>query len=562
MKQFRGSAENKTPTEHLTVIFIRKRFIFAYPTILKGKYMNTKIKKLIAALLIPAILLTSAACSSGNEAEVTTPTETAANTSAAQDTEQASEEDPAADTSSETVQTEKTEETSESALSDTTETTETAETTESSETSSQETTTEAAATTEETTTVSTTTATSATTTSVSTATSKAATTTSATTTTAATTTIAATTAATTTKPAETTSAPTTSPVSGMRQITTMELVREMGVGINLGNTLESCHVTWISNPTVSSFETAWGSPIITDDIIKGYAKCGFGVLRIPVAWSNLMSANYTIHPDYMARVKQIVDWTLDSGMYAIVNIHYDSGWWSEFPTDKEKCMKKYTRIWEQISEAFKDYPDKLMFESLNEEGGWESLWNRWSGSTNGKAESFGILNEINQKFVDIVRSSGGNNPKRHLLIAGYNTDIELTCDSLFVMPSDKENRCAVSVHYYTPSTFCILEEDADWGKAKTEWGSANDVKELTDNLDKVKARFIDKGIPVIIGEYGVSTGNKTPEMIRLFLSSVAKEAYSRQICPVLWDITNVFYDRQLCKFRDDELLRQILAAKS
>ena len=125
----------------------------------------------------------------------------------------------------------------------------------------------------------------------------------------------------------------------MRQITTMELVREMGVGINLGNTLESCHVTWISNPKVSDFETAWGSPIITEDIIKGYAKCGFGVLRIPVAWSNLMSADYTIHPDYMARVKQIVDWTLDSGMYAVVNIDYDGGWWTNFPTDKEECMR-------------------------------------------------------------------------------------------------------------------------------------------------------------------------------------------------------------------------------
>ena len=205
-----------------------------------------------------------------------------------------------------------------------------------------------------------------------------------------------------------------------------------------------------------------------------------------------------------------------------------------------------------------------MFESLNEEGGWESLWNRYTGGggSEGKAKSFGILNEINQKFVDIVRSAGGNNPKRHLLIAGYNTDIDLTCDSLFVMPSDKENRCAVSVHYYTPSTFCILEEDADWGKAKTDWGSDKDVKELTGNLDKVKKRFIDSGIPVIIGEYGVSTGNKTPETIRLFLSSVAKEAYDRQICPVLWDITNVFYDRQQCKFKDDQLLKQIMAAKS
>ncbi len=535
-----------------TGYYLGALYLCLSPHFLKGLHMNLNIKKLIAAIMVPAMLLTSAACSSESDAEITTPAEVTVDVTTPEESEQVSEESSAVDSSSENTQTEKTEKTSE-----TTKTEETEETTEFSEVSSEETTTFA----EETTTASTTAATSATTTTTA-ATTTAEATSTATKTTEATTTIAATTAATTTKPAETTSAPTTSPVSGMRQITTMELVREMGVGINLGNTLESCHVTWISNPTVSSFETAWGSPIITEDIIKGYAKCGFGVLRIPVAWSNLMSADYTIHPDYMARVKQIVDWTLDSGMYAIVNIHYDSGWWSEFPTNKEKCMKKYTRIWEQISEAFKDYPDKLMFESLNEEGGWESLWNRWSGSTNGKAESFGILNEINQKFVDIVRSSGGNNPKRHLLIAGYNTDIELTCDSLFVMPSDKENRCAVSVHYYTPSTFCILEEDADWGKAKTEWGSANDVKELTDNLDKVKAHFIDKGIPVIMGEYGVSTGNKTPEMIRLFLSSVAKEAYSRQICPVLWDITNVFYDRQQCNFKDGELLRQILAAKS
>lgn len=348
----------------------------------------------------------------------------------------------------------------------------------------------------------------------------------------------------------------------MRDMTTMEIVRDMGLGINLGNTLESCG-TWISKSGgVSGYETAWGSPVITEEMIKGYAKCGFGVLRIPVAWSNLMEEDYTIHPDYMARVKQITDWTIDSGMYAIVNIHYDSGWWANFPTDKEECMKKYTRIWEQITEEFKDYSDKLMFESLNEEGGWESLWNRWSGSDKGKAESFGLLNEINQKFVDIVRGSGGNNEKRHLLIAGYNTDIDLTCDKAFIMPEDKEKRCAVSVHYYTPSTFCILEQDASWGKAQSEWGSEADVKQLNDYMDMLKTAFIDNGIPVIIGEYGVSTGNKTPEMIRLFLSSVAKEAYKRQLCPVLWDITDVFYDRGTCKFKDEQLLEQIMAAKA
>ena len=98
-----------------------------------------------------------------------------------------------------------------------------------------------------------------------------------------------------------------------------------------------------------------------------------------------------------------------------------------------------------------------MFESLNEEGGWEELWNRYSNEGD-KEKSFSILNEINQKFVDIVRASGKNNGKRHLLIAGYNTDIDLTCDELYKMPADPENRCAVSVHYYTPSTFAILEK--------------------------------------------------------------------------------------------------------
>ena len=346
---------------------------------------------------------------------------------------------------------------------------------------------------------------------------------------------------------------------GMRQISTMDLVREMGLGINLGNTLDTCNVTWIENPTVSSFETAWGSPIITKAMIQGYANSGFGVLRIPVSWSNLMGENYTIHPDYMARV--IVDWTLETGMYAIVNIHYDGGWWSKFPAEKDECMRKYTRIWQQISETFAYYPDKLMFESLNEEGGWESLWNRWSGSADGKAESFGLLNEINQKFVDTVRSSGGNNYGRHLLIAGYNTDVQLTCDPLFKMPYDYMYRCAVSVHYYTPSNFCIIEEDTDWATARSDWGNENDINELNYYMDLLKTTFIDKGVPVIIGEYGTTTGNKTPETVRLFISSVAKAAYSRRLCPVLWDTQNHFYDRNQCKFIDDALLRQIMTAK-
>ncbi|WP_294442909.1 glycoside hydrolase family 5 protein [Ruminococcus flavefaciens] len=261
----------------------------------------------------------------------------------------------------------------------------------------------------------------------------------------------------------------------MRDMTTMEIASDMGIGINLGNTFESSG-DWIEqwgDGTPNAYETAWGSPTVTEDLIKGYAAEGFDSLRIPVAWSNMMSkdGSYTISDKYMARVKQVTDWALDADLYVIVNLHWDGGWLEKLPTDHDNIMKKYNAIWTQVSDEFKDYGDKLIFESQNEELGWNDVWNQWSGSTNGKAESFGYVNEVNQSFVDIVRNSGGNNAQRHLLISGYNTSIDLTCDPLFKMPADPANRCAVSVHYYTPSTFTILTEDADWGKSAYTWGS-------------------------------------------------------------------------------------------
>ena len=352
----------------------------------------------------------------------------------------------------------------------------------------------------------------------------------------------------------------TDKIDTMRNITTMELVHEMGIGINLGNTMEACG-DWIADVdaqwgdgilTVKDYETAWGSPVITKEMIQGMADEGFGVVRVPVAWSNLMGDNYKINEELDARVHEIVDWVIDANMYCIINIHWDNGWVNTFPDNKAECMKRFEIMWNQIAKSFKDYGDYLMFESQNEELGWESVWNPW-GSTEGKDVSYSLVNEINQKFVDTIRSSGGNNPMRHLLISGYNTGFDRTCDPLFKMPDDPANRMAVSVHYYSPPGFAILEEDADWGKASSTWGTVSDFKELNDNMEMMKKGYIDKGIPVIIGEYGCPITGKEADSVRLFLSSVCKAAYERQLCPILWSTPGGHYNRETCKLEDQEL---------
>lgn len=355
----------------------------------------------------------------------------------------------------------------------------------------------------------------------------------------------------------------------MRNISTMELVRDMGLGINLGNTFES-NGDWITGNTVNAYETAWGSPTITKSMIDGYADAGFKTVRIPVAWSNLMTGNesggsYAISAALLNRVEEVVDWVLTDNMYAIINIHHDGGWWEKFSTDSANCMKKYIGIWTQISDKFKDKSDYLMFESLNEEGKWQDVWNMWSNSGD-KARAYGLLNAINQKFVDIVRASGGDNGERHLLIAGYDTNIDRTRDPAFRMPADPKSRCAVSVHYYDPFGFTHIDKDGDWTPYLATWGTQADINSLNTEINKMKTDFVDKGIPVIIGEYGFASRlneerGRDQAQVRNYTLKVAEAIYTRNMCPVLWDIqlnasngeVIYYYDRHSSKFVDRQL---------
>jgi len=344
-------------------------------------------------------------------------------------------------------------------------------------------------------------------------------------------------------------------------LTTQEFVLQMGMGINLGNALDATG-DWINSSNQSNFETAWGSPIITQAMIRGYADAGFSSLRIPVTWSNMMSADNTINPAVMNRVEQIVKWTIESGMIALVNTHHDSGWIIEkYPDDSVWVMKRFTAIWTQVSEHFKEYGDRLMFESMNEVG-FDSIWTPWKGTLADKKRAFDIVNDLNKAFVDTVRASGGNNAKRHLLIEVYNAGLEYAYDPLFKMPNDPANRLAATVHYYTPAVFAILEEDADWGKARDTWGTAADLKELTDNMDLLKKNCVDKGIPIIVGEFAACGKNKTRDMKRLYAVKVAEAVYSRDMCPMLWDCQGDQYDRISQKWTDPLFLSEFMAAKT
>ncbi len=325
----------------------------------------------------------------------------------------------------------------------------------------------------------------------------------------------------------------------MRGISATEIVSEMKIGWNLGNTLEACGN--IDGKSTYLYETAWGNPVITEKIFIKLKEKGFSSVRIPVAWSNMIDEDHTINPLWMDRVQTVVNYAMKQDLYVVLNIHWDGGWFEGFSTEYTACKEKYVRIWEQISERFKDYSDYLIFESLNEEAVFDDIWNRYSGKADDKKkQAYNLVNTINQVFVDTVRASGGNNESRHLLIAGYATDIDMTIDPLYKMPEDKanegkENKLIVSVHYYTPSTFAILEKDESWGKAAYTWGTDEEIAELKKNFDKMKTAFVDKGYPVIIGEYGAPVKSKDIKSVALYFETCASYALELGFCPMLWD---------------------------
>lgn len=348
----------------------------------------------------------------------------------------------------------------------------------------------------------------------------------------------------------------------LSELTALEASKLMGNGINLGNTMEAFgHGTIGTDAEVSSYETCWGQPITTSDMIKGMRASGFDTLRIPVSWTNKMKyedGDYTIPDDYMDRVQEIVDYAIDAGMFVIVNDHWDGGWLAMFGSSKQEtrdnAMKMYTTMWEQIAERFKDYPDNLIFESANEELG-NGLNNNSSWPDSGaltQDETYSVSNDINQKFVDTVRASGGNNDDRFLLIAGINTNFDNTLDDRFKMPKDSANsKLFLSVHYYDPWDYCGDKGD---GAKNKHWGTDKEYDYMNNQFEKL-TKFTDQGYGVIIGEYGALKMSADELMYNTieYHSNLLDNCDIYNYVPVLWD-TNMFFNKAKCILNEQEVL--------
>lgn len=321
--------------------------------------------------------------------------------------------------------------------------------------------------------------------------------------------------------------PATPPVAtpGMRALTSLQLSPHMGAGWNLGNALESI-----------GGETAWGNPATTQALLNAVAAAGFKTVRIPVSWKQYADANDVISTTWLARVAEVVGYAQKAGLFAIINIHWDGGWMQPTLAAQATANARITSFWTQIAKHFKAYDDTLLFAGTNEvmvEGDYGPP----------KPEYVTVQNGFNQAFVTAVRATGGNNAVRHLVVQGFNTNIDHTVN-FAVMPTDTTaDRLMMEVHYYDPYDFTLNDKSAiwQWGAGATDpaatatWGDAA----YTDaQFQKMKTRFVDRGIPVVLGEFGAirRTEHAGAEAYRLAWDAyIARSARAHGLVPIYWD---------------------------
>lgn len=340
---------------------------------------------------------------------------------------------------------------------------------------------------------------------------------------------------------------------GSKTLTVGNYLQKMSPGLNLGNTLEAI-------PS----ETSWGNPKTTEAFFRAVKAAGFRSVRIPVAWSQYADEKHQIRPEWMSNVSDVVRMATRSGLYAVVNVHWDGGWMEPTAAKKEEVNTKLNRFWTQIATKFRDSDDKVLFAGTNE----VHIEGDYGPPT---VEAAAVQNSFNQTFVNAVRSTGGRNRNRWIVVQGYNTDIDHTVKFNAILPRDPaKGRLMMEVHYYSPYHFTLNEKSDiwQWGanatdpKAKDTWG---DEAFVDAQFARMKKGFVDKGVPVLLGEYAVGLKPKYRGMKRYQIDwtrYITNSAYRHGLVPMYWDIGIEIglFKRATGAQQDPDLLRAIVDA--
>lgn len=310
--------------------------------------------------------------------------------------------------------------------------------------------------------------------------------------------------------------------TNMRALTSIQLADDMGIGWNLGNSLEAI-----------GGETAWGNPEVNKQLIDEVKAAGFNAVRIPVAWSKFSNEDdFIIREDWMNRVEEVVNYVLENDMYAIINIHWDNGWIIPTYAEEEYVNNRLEAMWQQIAIHFRDYDDRLLFAGTNE----VMVAGDYGTPTE---EYYTVQNGYNQTFVNTVRETGGRNHYRHLVVQGFNTNIDNTVRFAEIPTDVVEDRLMMEVHYYDPYNF-TLNENSDvyqWGEDAPNSESWANESWVDQQFQRMKTNFVDEGVAVILGEYGAISRNvEGHEQYRqYYIEYVTNSALEHGLVPFYWD---------------------------
>lgn len=319
------------------------------------------------------------------------------------------------------------------------------------------------------------------------------------------------------------------------------LIEELGLGWNLGNSFEGFDENGVAG------EAFWGNQPVTQATFDSVRRLGFRSIRIPITWMGHIGPKpeYKIDEAWMDRIAEVIDYAERDSLYTIINIHHDGAdaiHWLNIKAAaadslaNDSIMAQFEAVWRQIAERFKSKSDFLIFEACNEihDGSWG-----WGSNLTDGGRQYALLNEWMQRFVNTVRATGGNNKHRYLAVAGYCMDPERTCDHMVLPKDPTPNRLLVTAHFYSPAEFTLQDLASQWGhtadsaRAAT-WCTEAYVERI---FNQLKTTYIDRGIPLYIGEAGCIHRNDTlSEAFRkYYLEYVFKCAADRGMAAFFWD---------------------------